>query len=78
MSAKPLSSSLRKGLEGFERGMVLDFARGVSMAVLSELSPTSDRTKNGLRSSESGLKGFPGLMGVDHRCHQCDKAILVG
>ena len=50
-------------------------ARGVSVAG-SVLSPTSDRTKIGLSASKSGLKGFSDLIGVDHRCHQCDESIF--
>ena len=60
------SLPLRKGFAGF--------ARGVSLAVSVE-SPTSDRAKKDPSASNSLLKGFFGLIGVSHRCHQCDDCI---
>ena len=60
------SLPLRKGFAGF--------ARGVSLAGSVE-SPTSDRTKKDPSASNSLLKGFFGLIGVSHRCHQCEDCI---
>ena len=70
-------SSRRKGLDGFT--VTVSYERRCwfceTTITANGFDFTSERTKNWLTSSKSCLKGFCGVIGVEHRFHQCEVVI---